>query len=351
MVRVMLEGVHIHRKKLADGTVKEYHYAWRGQGAPRLEGKPGSPQYLKSYQAAHAARKRSMPTEENIAGLATLYQQSAEFDALKKNTRDENARLLKRIVADLGSMPTVAIEAKGARGEFKNWRNSMRDKPRTADKHWAMLRALFSWAMDQEIITRNPCFGGGKLAPKSTRRDKTWTETQIQQFLLAAPDNLRLAMLLGLWTSQRQGDLLAMTWKQYDGTHITFDQHKTDKPLKVLASGALKDALDNAPRSALQVLVSSNGQPWGNRHSFKRAWQRVSDRAGIEGVSFGDLRGTAVTRLVNEVAANKYELVAITGHSLATADKIIEGHYLDPLQGAGDEAIRRLEANKTRNKV
>lgn len=50
MVSVMLEGVHVVPRRLAGGRLVEYHYAWRGKGAPRLHGAPGSPEYITSYQ-------------------------------------------------------------------------------------------------------------------------------------------------------------------------------------------------------------------------------------------------------------------------------------------------------------
>jgi hypothetical protein len=50
VVTVRLKGVTSVR---SGGKV--YHYAWRG--GPRLKGEPGSPEYLASFNAAHAARK------------------------------------------------------------------------------------------------------------------------------------------------------------------------------------------------------------------------------------------------------------------------------------------------------
>ena len=349
MVRVMLEGVHVHRKKLANGETREYHYAWRGAGAPRLKGKPGSPEYIKSYNDAHAERQRHTPSEDTIAGLSMLYQQSAEFDALKRSTRDENARQLKRIVAKFGSMKTIAVEAKGSRRVFKRWRDSMKATPRTADKHWAMLRSLFEWAIDQEIITRNPCLRGGKLA-KSTRREIVWSNAQITKFMLAAPDNLQLAMLLALWTSQRQGDLLSFQWSQYDGTHIRLTQQKTGRRVCILVASELKVALDRAPRTSTRVLLSANGTPWASRHSFKRAWTRVCERAEIEGVTFHDLRGTALTRIVVDANPTSLELASISGHSPQSADRVLDEHYIAPAQGVGDDVIRRLEKNQKRTR-
>jgi len=42
-MRVVLKGIDSAVKRLADGSIRTYHYAWRG--GPRLEGMPGPPQF------------------------------------------------------------------------------------------------------------------------------------------------------------------------------------------------------------------------------------------------------------------------------------------------------------------
>jgi hypothetical protein len=39
-------------RRLADGTVKTYYYAWQGKDAPRLKGELGSPEFIASYKRA-----------------------------------------------------------------------------------------------------------------------------------------------------------------------------------------------------------------------------------------------------------------------------------------------------------
>lgn len=43
-MRVKLPGIAKVRKRLADGTIAVYYYAWRG--GPRLPGTPGSPEFV-----------------------------------------------------------------------------------------------------------------------------------------------------------------------------------------------------------------------------------------------------------------------------------------------------------------
>ena len=58
MVRVTLKGINSITKKLADGTTRTYWYAWKG--GPSLRGKPGTPEFIASYNEA-VARKVAPP--------------------------------------------------------------------------------------------------------------------------------------------------------------------------------------------------------------------------------------------------------------------------------------------------
>jgi integrase len=51
-------------------------------------------------------------------------------------------------------------------------------------------------------------------------------------------------LLLALWTGQRQGDLLRLTWNRYDGAHIRLRQGKNRERLLVPVGAPLKAALD-----------------------------------------------------------------------------------------------------------
>jgi hypothetical protein len=53
-MRLRLKGLNRVRKRLADGRVVVYWYAWKS--GPRLPGKPGSPEFVDAYNKAIAER-------------------------------------------------------------------------------------------------------------------------------------------------------------------------------------------------------------------------------------------------------------------------------------------------------
>src|SRR5689334_21103298 len=60
-MRVRLKGINRISKRLADGSDVTYYYAWKG--GPRLEGKPGSPEFHTSYNSA-IEHRRAAPKNE-----------------------------------------------------------------------------------------------------------------------------------------------------------------------------------------------------------------------------------------------------------------------------------------------
>jgi integrase len=65
--------------------------------------------------------------------------------------------------------------------------------------------------------------------------------------------------------------------------------------LSSAASLAYVDAAIKTKQSPM-ILVNSEGRPW-TPDGFRASWGKACKRAKIEGVTFSDLRGTAVTRL------------------------------------------------------
>ncbi len=60
-MRVRLKGINSVTKPLKDGTTVTYWYAWKG--GPRLDGEPGDPEFIASYNRAVA---RLVPSQSGF---------------------------------------------------------------------------------------------------------------------------------------------------------------------------------------------------------------------------------------------------------------------------------------------
>jgi integrase len=173
------------------------------------------------------------------------------------------------------------------------------------------------------------------------RVDKVWTENDEAAFMRCAPPHLRLALTLALWTGQRQGDLLRPPWSAYDGTRIRLQQFKTGARVIIKVGGPLKSLLDATPKRSPIILTTMEGKPWTSA-GFRSSWFDAQVRAGVVGVTFNDLRGTAVTRLAL-AGCSEAEIVSISGHSLRDVRSILDAHYLHRDPALADSAVLKLE--------
>ena len=162
----------------------------------------------------------------------------------------------------------------------------------------------------------------------------------MQRFLRTAPPYLRLAMLLAINTGQRQGDLLRLPWSAYDGTTIKMKQRKTGAYVPIPVADTLKAVLDAAPKISPIMLTSSEGKPW-SESGFQSAWGKATIRAGIRGLTFHDLRGTAVVTLAR-AGCNEVEIYSITGHTPGDVQAILTAHYLPRDAEVAGNAIAKL---------
>jgi integrase len=209
---------------------------------------------------------------------------------------------------------------------------------------------VLSWALDRGLIAANPCEKGGRLY-RGNRADKVWTEEDEANFLSLAPHHMHLPFLLAVWTAQRQGDLLRLPWSSYDGKKIRLTQRKSIRKgdesrarrVVVPVGARLKAALDEAAkcRKGPLILVSSEGRPW-TPDGFRSSWRKACAKAGVAGVTFHDLRGTAVTRLAL-AGATESEIAYISGHTLGEVRSILDAHYLNRDQKLGEKGIQKLE--------
>ena len=147
-------------------------------------------------------------------------------------------------------------------------------------------------------------------------------------------------MLLAVNTGQRQGDLLRLPWSAYDGSHIRIRQRKTGAYVQIPVADELKAALDAAPRRSPIMLTSSEDKPW-SESGFQSAWGKATMRAGIRGLTFHDLRGTAVVTLAR-AGCTEAEIYAITGHKPSDVRAILTAHYLPRDAEVAGNAIAKL---------
>lgn len=360
MVRVDIKGWFTTYKNLKSGKRAEYHYH-RATGQ-RLNGQPGSPEFIEDYVAAEKLILNRLAGTFNA--VVRDYTLSVEFEELAPSTQSEYRRMLTKAEAEFGNMPLAALDDQRVRKDLLGWREKIAraSGQREADNRLSAISAMLTWALDHGHISANHLRGFKRLY-HADRSEIIWLREPIAQFMKVAPIELQRMLILGLHTGQREGDLLRLPWSSYDGVRISLRQGKArrgGKPgplIEIPCTVALRRMLDGMERNSPLIITTKTGRSLKKRY-FNRLWNEAMKKAGLESVllpgsdqpvelHFHDLRGTAVT-LLSEARCTPQQIATITGHSLKTVHLILE-RYLARTRGLAEQAIFNFE-NSPRTK-
>jgi hypothetical protein len=146
-MRIRLRGVNRITKRLADGTLRTYWYAWKG--GPPLRGEPGTPEFVVSYNEAMA--RKVTPPRGTLLSVLQGYQASEDFLGLAPRSRSDYISKIKLIEKAFGDFPLSALTDVRTRGIFKAWRERLAvSSRRQADYAWVVLARVLS------VVGRGP---------------------------------------------------------------------------------------------------------------------------------------------------------------------------------------------------
>ena len=324
-------------------------YYWHRKGFPlrRLPDVFGSPEMVALVNHLNdEADAERVVMESKAPGtfgwLVDAYLDSPEAEGLAPRTFKNYEYWLRRLESKFGDLHVSGID----REFVRDLRNSMRETPSAANVCIEILRMFLGWAVDNGKLADNPALKPGRLTVR--RRRAVWDDDAERRFLEHAGNDMRLGFFLGAYTAQRLGDVCAMAWPQYDGETIRLVQEKTDEPVEVPCPAVLKAELDRAKRRGVTMLVTPTGRAF-KPSNFNVQWKKVARAAGIEGLTFRDLRRTAMVRLA-EAGANAIQISAISGHSIDRTERVLEV-YLPRNREMAKAAVVKLDEHRKQTKV
>lgn len=336
-VQDRIPGINRVTAKLASGREAVYYYD-RRTGA-KLPGEYGSAEFLEALTTARADAAREK-TAGTLAGLIRSFESTAKWRRLKDSTRKEYKRVFTFWDGKFGKLPVSLLATKGFREDVLEWHDEFsEDKPREADNRVTILARVLSWAAKDRSLKANVLEAFDR-AYASDRAGIVWLPEQVEAFLAVASPQMQLAVILALHTGQRQGDIRRMAWTNYDGEKITLRQGKTGRLVIIPCTEALKATLDAMPRRGALILTTTTGLAFKADY-FKKQFRKARDDAKLGDLHFHDLRGTAVTMLF-EAGCNVAEVASITGHTLKSAQTILD-QYLARTGNLARSAIVKLE--------
>jgi integrase len=337
--------------RFVDRHGRERFYFRRDRG-PRvpLEGRPGSPEFMASYErAAIGEMPERGPKLRGAPGtfdrLTQDYFTAAEFLRLAPSSKKSYRSVIERLIDDEAIGHRLVREM--TREHVRRIISKRVETPGAANSVLQKLKVLIHFAIDNNWRKDDPTLRIKKYAKGEFH---TWTEDEIVQFerRWAIGTTERLAFALLLYTGQRRSDVVTMSWTDVkDGTICVV-------PLKTkLTSGvklwipihpALQEVLDAAEQNEGTILQTAFGAPFTS-NGFGSGFMAVKiDKAGLPKrcVTHGLRKATA--RRLAEAGCTANEIASITGH--ATLQEVSRYTKAAEQRTLAQSAMRRLSVPK-----
>lgn len=310
------EGFHAHRLSDLERVAK--------QQARELN------RELDAHNARKAERRPDAPPGD-LPELLHTFETSRRYRGLAASTRrdyDRYGRMFTEWWREHGALPLQEIRP----SHLQRWYDAIAEE----HVHNALylrrfLSRLFTFAQKTEAVT--PGFNPAKLIeadPAPPPRSAVWSQADLAKFMAAADaegrHSLALAALLSFDLCQRQGDVLSLSWEQWDGIRFDIVQRKTRKRVWPPASPRLLERLTPQPAGPV-VVCESTGRAW-HPDVFRHAFATMIRSAGLPALCYGDLRRSGMVAL-GDRNCTIVQIVAMSGHKIGQAETILET-YLPP---------------------
>jgi integrase len=281
----------------------------------------------------------------------------------RPNTAMSAHHALRHALARFGGRPLQSIRPSQVQG----WVREMKDRlaPSVVRLVYQYFSAAMKAAVRDRLIASSPC-EGVKLPVFERERVVPLTVEQVQALADAMPDHLRALVIVGAGTGLRTSEALAVTvdrvdWmrrtltvdRQLAGAEFVPPKSKGSRrvvPLPDLVLDAVSLHLASYPSDGL-VFTNTEGRPV-LKNRLAVTFRNAAKKAGLEGVSFRDLRHHYASLLIHGGESVK-AVQARLGHSSASITLDVYSHLWpdseDRTRNAVDEAWRAdfLRTEKT----
>jgi integrase len=274
-----------------------------------------------------ARGERVTPTKATFAEVAEQWFDSKR--KLRRWTRKNYRDALDRILLPrFGNRKIAEITADDVAGLIRELeRQALSGK--TIENYLLPLQGTMKFAVRRNLIASDPCtlLTNDERPLRKPRREKhIWSDEEIAGLVHAADELARQPearydysplIRIALYTGLRQGELLGLQWQDVDlDDGVLYVRRQWTRsneygPTKT-AAGVRRIPL---PKELVQffielklrseysgdedpVFASKEGTPLGHRNITRRGFELAAARAGIEGVTFHDMRHAFASRMI-----------------------------------------------------
>lgn len=225
--------------------------------------------------------------------------------------------------------------------------------PHTINNHVSTIKAMYSWALENEVIDRIPNLKAVKKIAPAKKEKPTFTVQQIQSLVLNASTQMKTMIWLGLNCGFGCTDCAELKWNNLDleNARVFFPRGKTGIERNLPLWPETVQALNELPKQGEFVFYTRRGNPWvrtirsvgkdGTEKYTKddavsKEFSKLMRKAGIKvprGVGFYTLRRTAATVAAN--SGDPFAVQKLLGH----ADVKMASTYVQNISEQTDRVI------------
>jgi integrase len=266
-----------------------------------------------------------------------------------KNTAVKYTQTVDSFLKALGKRATQPL-GNIAPADLEKWRDSLHKggrTPATVNFSIKVVSIAFQKAQKLGYISVNPCHGLEAIRDETDAQRDVFTQDQVQALLEAAKGtDWEGAVLVGYYTGLRLGDVVSLTWREFDttGAQGWFLRRKTEKTKKQVAvpiHTSLRTFL--APRQGVgkaPLFPTLMGSKPGGNSGLSTQFKKLMKKAGIRGrvlrkgggvarqtssLSFHSLRHSFASAMANAGVSEEVRML-LTGHSTRRAHKTYTHH-------------------------
>ena len=229
-----------------------------------------------------------------------------KFEEYAKNNRknyDKDKGMIKKLKNFYGNCDLTTFEPYMVE-RYRTKRKNDGMKPATINKEVGILRRMFSIAVDNGWLKRNPAVKKLVKPLYVENTDKKILSIEEEKKLLTACKGdcafIKPIIICALHSAMRKSEILNLKWQNVDLENklITILIQKNRKKSYIPISNKLNDELKKlySQKSSDYVFVNPlTNQPYVN---IRNSYNKVLEQAGIKEFTFHSLRHTACTRMI-----------------------------------------------------
>jgi len=263
------------------------------------------------------------PKLECLREAMTFKQFALEYyiphaKVVKKSYKSDISKLNNYLLPKFGKRLLHSI----TKAQIRNYHQFIYSKlsPATANKHLALCKAMFTYAVENEFLEQSVA-KGIKTFKENNQRTRYLSEDECRRFITASKkesnqDAAQLFLLL-LSTGMRLGEALNAKFEDFDETtsSLYLPETKSGMGRHVKLNDVALDIFTAQLKKHAAVGYVFHGKNINASMSRPaRVFYRILKEAGIEGLRIHDLRHSFSSILIQN-GAYMYELKTILGHS------------------------------------